>query len=312
MRFGITGNTNKQNLWEPVTEFVSWLGRTDLDHILHPDVASGLARRGADVERIRAATDETTFLERSDVILSFGGDGTLLNTAHQVGPREIPILGVNFGRLGFLANIESSELAHAIERLCDGDYVVNERLALRAARSNDHDLPEPWALNEFTIQGTGETGLLAMEVRVDNQLLNRYWADGLIISTPTGSTAYSLAVGGPIMAPGCGGILITPIASHTLTVRPIVIPENSVIDVRVIDPDKLYVVTADGIAQVFKRESPTIRIQRAEHAVHLVTFPDQDYYSTLRNKLMWGARKGASEPSDNDGDRLDGHSTSQS
>lgn len=298
MRFGITGNTNKDNLWQPVTDFVSWLERTELDHILHPDVASGLVDRGEDAGSVRAASDEKTFLDHSDLILSFGGDGTLLNTAHQVGPREIPILGVNFGRLGFLAHTESGGLARAIERLCDGDYIVNERLALKAARSNDHNLPEPWALNEFTVQRTGETGLLAMEVRVDNLLLNKYWADGLIISTPTGSTAYSLAVGGPIMAPGCGGILINPIASHTLTVRPIVLPENSVIDVRVLDPDKSFVVTADGIAQVFERESPTIRIQRADHVVRLVTFPDQDYYSTLRSKLMWGARKGASEPGD--------------
>jgi len=297
MRFGITGNTSKKNLWQPVIEFVSWLASTDLDYVLHPDVSPGLIARGLEAEKTQAAEDEVGFLDTSDLILSFGGDGTLLNTAHHVGQREIPILGVNFGRLGFLAHTESAGLSRAIERILDGDFVVNERLALKAARSNDHDLPEPWALNEFTIQRTGETGLLAMEVRVDDRLLNRYWADGLIISTPTGSTAYSLAVGGPIMSPGCGGILINPIASHTLTVRPIVIPENSVIDVRVLDPDKSYVVTADGISQVFEHESPTIRIQRADHVVRLVTFPDQDYFSTLRNKLMWGARKGSSEPS---------------
>lgn len=300
MQFGITGNTSKDALWEPVTEFVSWLGQTDLEYVLHPGVATGLVDRGVDVGRLHTADGETGFLDASDLILSFGGDGTLLNTAHQVGPRQIPILGVNFGRLGFLAHIESTGLSRAIERICEGDYVVNNRLALRAARSNDHDLPEPWALNEFTVQRTGETGLLAMEVSVDDRLLNKYWADGLIISTPTGSTAYSLAVGGPIMAPGCGGILINPIASHTLTVRPIVIPEDSVIDIRVLDPDKSYVVTADGIAQVFEHESPTIRIQRADHVVRLVTFPDQDYFSTLRSKLMWGARKGASEPVDGD------------
>lgn len=300
MRFGITGNTSKQNLWDPVTEFVTWLSRTEFEYVLHPAVAAGLRSRGVDVGGAGSAESDAAFLDASDLILSFGGDGTLLNTAHLVGRREIAILGVNFGRLGFLAHIESGGLSRAIERIEAGDFVVNERLALTAARSNDKELPEPWALNEFTVQRTGETGLLAMEVRVDDRLLNKYWADGLIISTPTGSTAYSLAVGGPIMAPGCGGILINPIASHTLTVRPIVIPEDSVIDVRVVDPDKSYVVTADGIAQIFEHESPTIRIQRAAHVVRLVTFPDQDYFSTLRSKLMWGARKGASEPGEGD------------
>ncbi|NNF04866.1 MAG: ATP-NAD kinase [Rhodothermales bacterium] len=296
MRFGITGNTNKDSLWEPVSGFISRLNDDALEYVLHPAVAGGLAARGVQLDEGSIASDADGFLEAADLILSFGGDGTLLNTAHLVGRREIPVLGVNFGRLGFLAHTESAGVARAIERILSGDYVVNERLALTAARRNDRKLPEPWALNEFTIQRTGETGLLAIEVHVDDRLLNKYWADGLIISTPTGSTAYSLAVGGPIMAPGCGGILINPIASHTLTVRPIVIPEDSVIDVRVVDPGKPYVVTADGVAQVFEEESPTIRIQRADHVVRLVTFPDQDYYSTLRNKLMWGARKGASEP----------------
>jgi NAD+ kinase len=298
MRFGITGNTNKVNLWNPVEEFITWLASTEMSYLLSPGVGAGLGERGFATDSLDIAGTDDEFHESVDIVLSFGGDGTLLNTAHRIGSRRIPVLGVNFGRLGFLANIESSGLADAIRRIVAGDYLVDERLVLRAARSNDHDLPEPWALNEFTVQRTGETGLLSMEVRVNDILLNRYWADGLIVSTPTGSTAYSLAVGGPIMAPGCGGILINPIASHTLTVRPIVIPEDSVIDVRVIDPDKSYVVTADGVSQVLERESPTIRIRKADHAVRLVTFPDQDYYSTLRSKLMWGARKGSSEPDD--------------
>ena len=169
--------------------------------------------------------------------------------------------------------------------------MVEERLVLEAHATSGTPLALNRAVNEFTIQRSGAAGLLSIEVLVDGVHLNTYWADGLIISTPTGSTAYSLALGGPIMAPGCGSVLITPIAPHSLTVRPVVLPDSSSIRVRVLDADRPHIFTADGMTAEGDLFHDPITIARAAHRFRLIRFKDQDYFSTLRSKLMWGARK---------------------
>jgi len=182
-------------------------------------------------------------------------------------------------------------LDEAVDRLERGEFEVEDRLALQAIGAVSSTEGYDWALNEFTIQRSGEAGLLTLEVVVDGKMLNTFWADGLVVATPTGSTAYSLALGGPIMTPGCGAILITPIAPHTLTVRPIVIPDTSTIEITVLDPEKPHIFTSDGVIVNLTGGSQTARIRRAEFFVRLVEFPDQEYFATLRNKLMWGLRK---------------------
>ena len=291
MKLGITGNTGKPGLWKPVADLISFLKESSYPFVLHPELGLGLSHEGFEIESESVARDLTDFLNQSDIVISFGGDGTLLNTVYELGEHPIPILGVNYGRLGFLAHVEQSELTNRMHQLEKGDYQVEERLVLEATYGEPANLQKVWALNEFTIQRSGETGLLAIEVEVDGLYLNTYWAAGLILSTPTGSTAYSVALGGPIMAPGCGSILISPIAPHTLTVRPIVIPETSNIVVRVLDFDKPHVFTSDGVHHNNSVTKTGLTIRKAEHQVKLVRFPDQDHFSTLRTKLMWGARK---------------------
>lgn len=291
MKLGITGNTTKDALWKPVAKIVGEFLKADRSFALNEKVARGLVDRGlisSEECENRAARD---LADSCDIVLSFGGDGTMLNTVHEIGNREIPILGVNIGRLGFLAHVETGNLADAIRCLDSGQYEVEERLVLEAKLSNSLSLVSPWALNEFALQRSGEAGLLAMDVHVDNAHLNTYWADGLIVATPTGSTAYSLALGGPILAPRCGCILITPIAPHTLSVRPIVLPESSEIRIRLLDSDKSHVFSVDGRSTVLEGDSTVITIKKAPHSVHLVKLPDQNYFSTLRGKLMWGVRK---------------------
>ncbi|HEX7070364.1 MAG TPA: NAD(+)/NADH kinase, partial [Rhodothermales bacterium] len=222
MRYGIAGNTSKDNLWRPVAALAEWMLEEGVEFCLREDVADGLVERKLLPAPVCAARSETDLAAVSDVVLSFGGDGTLLNTAHEVGKRATPILGVNIGRLGFLAEVEESQLRDTIKRLEAGDYRIDGRMVLGGRTSGGTILRESWALNEFVIERAGASKMISIDVSVDGIYLNKYWADGLIIATPTGSTAYSLSTGGPLMTPGCGAIILTPIAPHTLTVRPMV------------------------------------------------------------------------------------------
>ncbi|GMQ83012.1 MAG: NAD(+)/NADH kinase [Rhodothermia bacterium] len=291
MRFGITGNTNKENIWAPIAEIIQRLVAAEREFCIQQRVSDGLKEQGVVDESVLSEKSTSDIAGDADIVLSFGGDGTLLNTAHEIGDRGTPILGVNLGRLGFMTHVEVATLDEAITRLENGKYEVEERLALSATISDGSELPVNWALNEFAFQRSGEAGLLSIDVHVDGKPLNTFWADGLIIATPTGSTAYSLALGGPIMSPGCGGILITPVAPHTLTVRPIVIPDTSIIEVRILDTDKDHVFTSDGMSTILKGNTSGLIIKRAAHSVRLVKFDDQEYFDTLRSKLMWGVRK---------------------
>jgi len=291
MKLGITGNTRKEGLWDSLLELISFLNSSDHDYVLHPSIYQGLKERAQSMDDIAAADSVADFHDKADILLSLGGDGTLLNTVAELGEKQKPIIGVNHGRLGFLSSVERNELKHRLKHLRSGEFEVEKRLILQAELSSERRLPQPWAMNEFTIQRSGDAGLLAIEVRVNDDYLNTYWADGIVISTPTGSTAYSLALGGPIMTPGCGSILITPIAPHTLTARPIVIPDHSSIHLKVVEPKKPHIFTSDGFSEKETLVSDSVTIRKAQHVVNLIRFPGQDYFTTLRTKLMWGARK---------------------
>lgn len=286
MTYGITGNTGKERLWQPVSGLIDWFEGHGLSYVLESDVADGLVARGLQAADLcQAHTAQDPALE-SDVILSFGGDGTLLNAAHEIGVRQVPILGVNIGRLGFLADIEVNDLHRTIERLEAGDYRIEGRTVL-AGRTGDG--PVRYALNEFVLKREGSAGLISVRVTVDGRYLNTYWADGLIIATSTGSTAYSLSAGGPIIEPGSGVVVITPIAPHTLTVRPILVPNTARIEARVESTASAFTLSSDGRGGG-KPGDPAqpIVIQKADYVVNLVKLPEQQYYDTLRKKLRWG------------------------
>ncbi len=290
MVIGITGNTSKAQIWDPIDRVVRLLAAKERPFRLNASVAKGLADRGLmtaeDAERLEALM----LPDACDVILSFGGDGTLLNTAHTIGAQGTPILGVNLGRLGFLASLEEANLPQAIGQLLAGDYRVENRFVLEAD-AGDYELPHRWALNEFVIQRPGESSLLAIDVTVNGKPLNTYWADGLIMATPTGSTAYNLAVGGPIVLPSSETIIMTPIAPHTLTVRPLVLPGSVVIEARILDSETAFVFTSDGRGTVIEDGGVQITVRRASHSVNLIQLPGNEFFQTLRSKLMWGVRK---------------------
>jgi len=223
-----------------------------------------------------------------DLVLSVGGDGTFLETVLKIKDLEIPVAGVNTGRLGFLANISEEELSHSIDMLCQGEYTTIERSLLEIVH------PSPFfegsssaALNEITIQ-KADLSMITINVFIDDTYLNTYWADGLIISTATGSTAYNLSVGGPILSPEDQSFIISPIAPHNLTIRPIIVSGDSKFRMVIEGRSKEYLATCDFRSKhlPFHQE---LHIEKSSYKLRTVMLRRMDFYSTLRNKLMWGA-----------------------
>jgi len=224
-----------------------------------------------------------------DFLISIGGDGTFLEAITHIRQSGIPIVGINSGRLGFLANIASSEVDVALDYLIAKDYLIEERSMLHLIATQPIFDSFPYALNDFTIRTTGPS-LTNVHVTIDGNYLNSYWCDGIIISTPTGSTAYSLSLGGPIVTPHSQNFIITPIAAHNLNVRPLVIPDNSVLKITVEGRTDTYLATLDSRSVTCSLNNEVI-IDKASFPIRLIKLPKLDFYATLRNKLMWGVDK---------------------
>ncbi len=289
MTYGITGNTNKDKLWQPAADLIRWLEAEGLPFRLDERVAAGLAARGLAEAALCQSAAVPDLAASADLILSFGGDGTLLNTAHNVGTRETPILGVNIGRLGFLTASEVGGLETAIRQVEAGEHEVEEREVLEATIEGRAGPPR-WALNDFVVAKSGSASMIDVQVHVDGFYLNDYWADGLIVATPTGSTAYSLAAGGPLLAPDSAAIVLTPIAPHTLTTRPIVFPGRVEIALRVTTRGQPFLLAYDGTSDLIEDDGVEITVRRAGHSVRLVRLPGRGYFQTIRSKLSWGQR----------------------
>lgn len=228
--------------------------------------------------------------ELPDMVLSVGGDGTFLETMLKVRNFGIPIAGVNTGRMGFLANISDDEIGHSIDLLCQGDYEIIERSLLEIKSPPDlFGKESSTALNEITVQ-KADPSMIIINVHVSGTYLNTYWADGLIISTATGSTAYNLSVGGPILSPEDESIIISPISPHNLTIRPIVISGESELKMTVEGRASEYLATCDFRSRRLSFDQE-INMRRSHEKLKTVMLRERDFYSTLRNKLMWGADK---------------------
>jgi Predicted sugar kinase len=226
--------------------------------------------------------------ELADLVLSVGGDGTFLETVLKVKDMGIPIAGVNTGRMGFLANISADEIGHSIDMLCKGEYEIIERCLLEISQpSGLFEGNSSSALNEITIQ-KADLSMITISVFVNDIHLNTYWADGLIVSTATGSTAYNLSVGGPILSPEDESIIISPIAPHNLTIRPIILSGEGKIRMVIEGRSNEYLATCDFRSRKVPF-SEEIHIVRAPGKIRTVMLKGRDFYSTLRNKLMWGA-----------------------
>ena len=222
----------------------------------------------------------------TDFMVSIGGDGTFLDAARFVREKNIPLVGVNLGRLGFLTYISGNDALSSIEQITTGNFTVEERSMLQASGNFFNAKHTPFALNEVTVQRKG-VALIEIAVLVDNEPLSSYWADGLIMATPTGSTAYSMSAGGPIVAPCTRAIILSPIAPHNLSVRPIVVPDSSTIKVNVATREGKALLAIDN--QKFEVDSGTsFEVKKSQHAIKMLKPANSNFYRTLRNKLFWG------------------------
>ena len=226
-------------------------------------------------------------LIKVDYFISIGGDGTLLESVTHIGDMEIPILGINTGRLGFLATIASEEIELAINQLLSGDFTLDRRAVLKLDTSTGIFKNLNFALNDFTVVKKDTSSMITIHTYVNGQFLNSYWADGIIVATPTGSTGYSLSCGGPLIFPRSGNFVITPVSPHNLTVRPIVVPDSSEISFQIEGRSKRFLVSLDSrISSV--DNSVKLIVKRADFSVSLIQLPDKHYFKTLRQKLNWG------------------------
>lgn len=227
-----------------------------------------------------------------EMLVSIGGDGTILRAATLVRDSGIPILGVNAGRLGFLASVQKETISEFLQYVIDRNYTISERtlLSLESVPSNVELNDIRFALNEVSVSRKDTTSMITIETWLNGEFLNSYWADGLIIATPTGSTGYSLSCGGPILTPEVQSFVITPIAPHNLNARPLVIPDNVEIRLRVSGREEQYLVSLDSRITTVENES-VLTVRKAPFSIRMVEIPGETFLKTLRKKLLWGEDK---------------------
>lgn len=226
-------------------------------------------------------------LKKLDALLSIGGDGTLLESVTHIGSYEIPILGINTGRLGFLATISKEDVEESLSKIFKGAYTLDKRAVLRLESNKKLFGKLNFALNDFTLVKKDSSSMITVHTYIDGELLNSYWADGIIVSTPTGSTGYALSCGGPLVFPRSGNFVITPVSPHNLTVRPIVVSDNSEISFTVEGRSKKFLVSLDSRVAVVD-DSVKLKVLKENFKVNLILLEGQHYFKTLRQKLNWG------------------------
>jgi len=287
MRFGILGNINKSAILNVTGNLISYLNHKRLSYVVHTELGEWFnkSNTGVQIEKGVMTTD-ADLPQWCDIIIALGGDGTMLTAARIVGAHGNPILGVNLGKLGFLAEVSIDELTSCLNDITAGKYFIEDRIVLQTNSSNDpHSY---YTLNDVVIDKGSSPRIIDLETTVNGDYLVTYTADGLIIATPTGSTAYSLASGGPIVVPKSDVNVITPISPHTLSARPVIVPNDSIIKIKVTESAKPVHMIGDGQIEMFYDAPVEFTIQRAPHTIRLIKRKNRNYFDLLRMKLMWG------------------------
>ena len=287
MKIGIYGNNIKESVAGAVDALLKLDAKYGAEFFLHADLERSLNEKYPDTAVNRKFLPSDELVAESDIIVAFGGDGTILSAARMVGRSQVPILGVNLGKLGFMAEVSLHELESFIRDIVQGKHLTEERMVLKTTlEKNDSDI---FALNDVVIDNGSSSRLIHISVYVDDDYLVSYSGDGIILATPTGSTAYSLAAGGPIVVPATGVIVIQPISPHSLSARTVIVPDTSMIRIVVEHLSNEARVTADG--QLVKTFTPpvNITISKASHSVQLIKQKNRSYYDVLRAKLFWGS-----------------------
>lgn len=255
--------------------------------ILEKELKEQLVKKSGICAGAEVFSSHEDFRKGIDLVFSIGGDGTFLKTVSYIRDSGVPILGVNTGRLGFLANISDELFEDALELVHQKRYDFQKRSLLRVETERSIYGADNVAMNEVTLLKKDTSSMITVNTFLEDKYLNSYWADGLIVATPTGSTAYNLSCGGPIVTPGCQVHIITPIAPHNLNVRPVVVPDNMPIRLSIEGRERNYLISLDGNAKSIKQNEEVL-IRKAEYMINVIKLEDTNFLDTIRNKMSWG------------------------
>jgi len=279
---GIIANVKKELTKSVVEEITRWASQNKVNVSICEELIPLIGQKENSLPR-------SQLWETSEVLISLGGDGTMLASARAVGEHQTPILGINLGGLGFLTEITSNDLHNTLNKLKKGDYFIEKRMVLETEIEGGKRFDQ-YALNDVVIDKGEVARLFLLHLFTKDKFICSYSADGLILSTPTGSTAYSLAAGGPIINPRMNAIIVSPICPHSLASRPIVFSDNETLKVTVEISSRHAVLTIDGQVAFGVESGSSVLVRKAKHSVNLIKFRDRSFYEILRRKLHWGAR----------------------
>lgn len=281
MKFGMFANITRRGARQAIDTFVNWARESGHQIVLSDELEEFTGDHLIYVPRADVAS-------QVDIVVSMGGDGTILATARQIGSSGTPILGINLGSLGFLTQLTPRQLVQALDDIVGGNYQIEERMLLKVEVEGDQQPGYKYALNDVVVDKGAVSRLIEVQFRVNGEDIVTYRADGLVIATPTGSTAYNLAVGGPILHPKMRGILAAPISSFSLSTRPMLFDSDDILELTVKSHDRVVGLTIDGQVMVPLMDTARVTIRRAEFGLKFIVFPENSFYKVLRNKLHWG------------------------
>lgn len=289
MKLAIFGRTLPKQFESFIKQFFKVLDAYQIERIVHEKFHEVLKKKSI-------AIDDPTFKTSNDIIgqvdylLSIGGDGSLLESATLIADSGIPILGINTGRLGFLSSVAESDIELAITALMNKQYSLDKRTLLTLETEENLFGETNFALNELTVHKKDSSSMITVHAYINDEFLNSYWADGLIIATPTGSTGYSLSCGGPIVSPGSENLIITPVAPHNLNARPFVVSDDCTIKLKVEGRGENFLATLDSRSVTIESSTELI-VRKSPFSMNLIRLSNESFLTTLRNKLMWGMDK---------------------
>ena len=292
MKIAVFGQYYQNNTHSIVEKVVAFLEQNNIEICFYKIFYDKLIENEVSLSEYSTFDSHECLKDNFDYLISIGGDGTILRAATFVRNYNLPIIGINSGRLGFLATIQEENIEKLLTRVVANDFSISKRtLVSLHAHPENVDLEDiNFALNEITVSRKDTTSMITIETYINNEYLNSYWADGLIISTPTGSTGYSLSCGGPVIMPTSNCFVITPIAPHNLTARPLIIPDDSELTLKIKGREEQYLVSLDSRITSVSNET-TLTVKKSDFYISIIEFPEEGFLRTIRKKLLWGEDK---------------------
>lgn len=292
MKIAIFGQYYQNNTAEIVTKVVEFLEKNEISIAFEHSFLSILQEKSIILNSFVSFSNYAELDSDIDALISIGGDGTILKAATFIRDKNIPIIGINAGRLGFLATVQYENIEVLLEKLIRKDYIISKRslLSVRTFPEYDNFKELDFALNEVTVARKDTTSMITIDTLLNNEYLTSYWADGLIISTPTGSTGYSLSCGGPVLTPEVASLVVTPMAPHNLNARPLVITDDTEITLKVSGREEQFLISLDSRIAAVAIDT-TVYIKKAPFTLSMIEFKEETFLATIRKKLLWGADK---------------------